>query len=174
VRNDRLHSGVGRVFRVVEVVADAAPDFWEHDTMAALLWLIVGLLLIAAEVLTTDLTLAMLGASALAAAAAAGLGASLLVQLLTFGLVAIGTVTIARPVLRNRLHAGHYVKTNVEALVGTKAIVVSTVDAHGGEVKIGGEVWSARTYDETQVLERGRPVTVMGISGATALVWGDL
>jgi membrane protein implicated in regulation of membrane protease activity len=142
--------------------------------MAPLLWLIVGLLLIAAEVLTADLTLAMLGASALAAAAAAGLGASIPAQLLTFGLVAIGTVTLARPVLRRRLHPGHDVKTNVEALIGTKAVVVSTVDAHSGQVKIGGEIWSARTYDETQVLEPGRPVTVMGIAGATALVWGDI
>lgn len=142
--------------------------------MAALLWLIVGLLLIAAEVLTGDLTLVMLGVSALAGAAAAGLGASVPVQLLTFGLIAIGTVTLARPVLRKRLHSGEHVKTNVEALVGSKAVVVSQVHAHGGEVKIGGEIWSARPYDETQVLEAGRPVTVMGISGATALVWGDI
>jgi membrane protein implicated in regulation of membrane protease activity len=142
--------------------------------MAALLWLIVGLLLIAAEVLTADLTLAMLGVSGLAAAGAAGLGAPVPVQLLVFAAVAISAVTLARPVLRKRLHAGHHVKTNVEALVGTRAIVVSTVDAHSGQVKIGGEIWSARTYDETQVLEPGRPVTVMDISGATAVVWGEV
>jgi len=142
--------------------------------MAALLWLIVGLLLIAAEVLTADLTLAMLGASALAAAAAAGLGAPILVQLIVFGGVAIGTVTLARPVLRKRLHSGAPIKTNVEALVGVKAIVVSRVDAHSGQVKIGGEIWSARAYDETQVLEPGRSVTVMDITGATAVVWADL
>ena len=142
--------------------------------MAALLWLIVGLLLIAAEVLTADLTLAMLGVSGLAAAGAAGLGAPVPVQLLVFAAVAISAVTLARPVLRKRLHAGHHIKTNVEALVGTRAIVVSTVDAHSGQVKIGGEIWSARTYDETQVLEPGRPVTVMDISGATAVVWGEV
>jgi len=151
-----------------------AAGFWDYEAMAALLWLIVGLLLIAAEVLTGDLTLVMLGASALAAAATAGLGASVPVQLLTFGLVAIGTVTLARPVLRKRLHSGEHVKTNVEALVGSKAVVVSRVHAHGGEVKIGGETWSARPYDETQVLEPGKQVTVMGIAGATALVWGDI
>jgi membrane protein implicated in regulation of membrane protease activity len=142
--------------------------------MAALLWLIVGLLLIAAEVLTADLTLVMLGVSALAAAGAAGLGASIPVQLLVFGAVAIGTVTLARPVLRQKLHAGHHIKTNVEALVGVKAIVVSTVDAHNGQVKIGGEIWSARAYDETQVIEPGRSVTVMDIAGATAVVWGEI
>jgi membrane protein implicated in regulation of membrane protease activity len=142
--------------------------------MAALLWLICGLLLIAAEVLTADLTLAMLGVAALGAAGAAGLGAPVIAQLGVFAVVALGTVTLARPLLRKKLHAGHHTKTNVEALLGTRAIVLSTVDAHSGQVKIGGEVWSARAYDETQVLEPGRSVTVMDISGATAVVWGEV
>ncbi|MGH4023052.1 MAG: NfeD family protein, partial [Pseudonocardiaceae bacterium] len=34
-------------------------------------------------------------------------------------------------------------------------------------------LWSARAFDETQVLEPGRTVTVMSISGATAVVWGE-
>jgi membrane protein implicated in regulation of membrane protease activity len=141
--------------------------------MAALVWLIVGVLLIAAEVLTGDLTLAMLGIAALAAAGAGGVGGGVPVQVVVFGIVAIGLVTLARPVLRKRLHPGHHVKTNVAALVGAKAIVLSTVDAHSGQVKLAGEVWSARAFDETQVLEPGRSVTVMDISGATAVVWGD-
>jgi membrane protein implicated in regulation of membrane protease activity len=37
-------------------------------------------------------------------------------------------------------------------------------------VKIGGEVWSARSYDEDQVLEPGARVEVLKIDGATALV----
>jgi membrane protein implicated in regulation of membrane protease activity len=37
-------------------------------------------------------------------------------------------------------------------------------------VKIGGEVWSARTYDEDDVIEPGARVEVMQIEGATALV----
>jgi membrane protein implicated in regulation of membrane protease activity len=141
--------------------------------MAALIWLIVGVLLIAAEALTADLTLAMLGVAALATAGTAALGGSVPVQVAVFGVVAVGLVTLARPVLRKRLHTGHQIKTNVAALVGTKAVVVTTVDAHRGQVKLAGEVWSARSYDETQVFEPGRSVTVMDISGATALVWAN-
>ena len=142
--------------------------------MAALVWLIIGILLVAAEVLTADFTLVMLGLAALAAAGGAAIGAAVLVQVAVFGVVSIGLVAVARPVLRRRLHAGHQLRTNVEALVGSKAVVVATVDAHRGQVKLAGEVWSARAYDETQVLEPGSSVTVMDISGATALVWGDL
>ena len=141
--------------------------------MAALIWLIVGVLLIAAEALTTDLTLAMLGVAALATAGTAALGAPVAAQVVVFGVVAVGLVAGARPMLRKRLHTGHQIKTNVEALVGKKAIVVATVDAHQGQVKLAGEVWSARSYDETQVFEPGRSVTVMDISGATAVVWAN-
>ena len=57
-------------------------------------------------------------------------------------------------------------------------------DQHGGEyyrplpmalwwllVKIGGEQWTARVYDATQILEPGQKVQVIDIKGATALVW---
>jgi membrane protein implicated in regulation of membrane protease activity len=37
-------------------------------------------------------------------------------------------------------------------------------------VKIGGEVWTARPYDEDQVIEPGAKVDVFVIKGATALV----
>jgi membrane protein implicated in regulation of membrane protease activity len=140
--------------------------------MAAVLWLIVGVALIAAEVLSGAFVLVMLGAAGLAAAASAALGAGLAINAVVFVLVAAGGIMLARPALMRRMHAAEHVKTNVDALVGGKALVLSTVDAHSGRVKIGGDVWSARAYDETEVLEPGRSVTVMSISGATALVWG--
>jgi membrane protein implicated in regulation of membrane protease activity len=44
------------------------------------------------------------------------------------------------------------------------------VDGEGGQVKIGGEVWSARSFDEDHVFEEGARVEVLQIKGATALV----
>jgi membrane protein implicated in regulation of membrane protease activity len=48
--------------------------------------------------------------------------------------------------------------------------VVTRVDGDGGQVKLAGEVWSARAFDEDEVLEPGTRVQVMQIEGATALV----
>lgn len=138
-----------------------------------MLWLIAGVLLIAAEVLSGDFVLLMLGAAALAAAGSSALGAPLWVDVLVFAVAMVAFVTLARPMLRRRLHAGELLRTNAEALIGGKAVVVTTVDASGGKVKLRGELWSARAFDETQVLEPGRAVTVMDISGATAVVWGE-
>ena len=56
------------------------------------------------------------------------------------------------------------------ALVGGPATVVERVDANGGCVKIGGEIWTARSYDEDASFEPGARVEVMKIDGATALV----
>ncbi|MDQ4094140.1 MAG: NfeD family protein [Actinomycetota bacterium] len=140
--------------------------------MAAVVWLVAGLLLIAAEVLSSDFVLIMLGAGALVAAGSAALGASIWVEIAAFAATSLALITVARPMLRRRLHSAP-VPTNTEALVGDKAVVVSTVDVSGGKVKLRGELWSARAFDETEVLEPGQTVTVMNISGATAIVLGE-
>lgn len=137
------------------------------------MWLVIGVLLIAVEVLSGDFVLLMLGVGGLAAAGVTALGADLVWSLVVFALTSLGLITLARPALKRRLHAGEHYRSHTEALVGSRATVLSTVDNHGGQVKIGGEVWSARSYDETQVLQPGQSVTVMDIAGATALVWGD-
>lgn len=139
-----------------------------------MLWLIVGVALIAAEVLSGAFVLVMLGAAGLLAAGAAALGGGLVVSAGVFVVAAGGGIILVRPALMRRVHSVDQVKTNVEALVGGKATVVDTVDAHNGRVKINGEIWSARAFDETEVFEIGRSVTVMSISGATAIVWGGI
>ena len=139
--------------------------------MAAVVWLIIGIVLVVAEVLSGAFVLVMVGAAALVAAALAAFGLGLPVSLIGFVVVAGGGITLARPALVRRMHTEHH-KTNVEALVGKRAVVVATVDAQAGQVTIEGALWSARAYDETEVLDIGRSVTIMSISGATALVWG--
>ncbi|MQA16718.1 MAG: NfeD family protein [Pseudonocardiaceae bacterium] len=141
--------------------------------MAAVVWLIVGVLLIAAEVLSGDFVLLMLGAAALAAAGSAALSAPIWVDVLVFAATSLGLITLARPVLKRRLQSGDLALTNIDRLLGGSAVVVATVDAHRGQVKLNGEIWSARSFDDTQVLEPGRAVTVMDISGATAIVLGE-
>jgi membrane protein implicated in regulation of membrane protease activity len=141
--------------------------------MAAVVWLVAGFALIVAEVLTGGFVLIMLGVGALATAGVAALDESIWLEVAVFAGISVALTTLARPVLKRRLHTTH-VLTNVDALLGDRAIVVSTVDAHGGKIKLRGELWSARAYDETEVLEPGQRVTVMTISGATAVVVGEL
>ncbi|MET0134414.1 MAG: NfeD family protein [Kibdelosporangium sp.] len=136
--------------------------------MAAwLVWLIGGLLLISAEVLSGDLWLLMIGLGALGGSAAALAGGSVVISALVFAIASIALIGGIRPVLKRKL-IGHDYKTNTQALIGAKATVVAPVDHHSGQVKIGGEIWSARTHDGTY--QPGTPVIVVEIAGATAIV----
>ena len=139
----------------------------------ALLWLIAGVLLIVGEVLSGDFVLVMLGAAALGAAGASALGVPLGLDAVVFAALSFGLLFLARPALKRKMRSTMELKTNTEALIGRHARVESTVDAHGGRVSIDGDVWSAKAFDETQVMEAGSTVTVMDISGATAVVWAE-
>ncbi|MGW6442516.1 NfeD family protein [Lentzea sp. NPDC055074] len=137
--------------------------------MAALIWLIVGILLVVAEVLSGDFVLVMLGAAALAAAGVSAVGAADLVSVLVFAATSLGLIVTARPLLKKRLQLGSNIRMHHEALLGSRAVAVTQVTEHGGQVKIGGDTWSARTLDGS-VVEEGEAVTVVEISGAVAVV----
>lgn len=140
---------------------------------AALLWLIIGVLLVAAEVLSGEFVLLMLGVAALAAAGVSALDAPLWLELGVFAITSVALTTVARPMLKRRLQLGAGSVTGTDALVGSKAVVVEAVTAHSGTVKLRGEIWTARPLDDTEQLEPGRSVTIMDIKGATAVVLGE-
>lgn len=142
-----------------------------------MLWLIAGVVLIAAEVLSGDFVLVMLGAAALGAAGISVLlptAAAAVAGPVAFVLASAGLLVLARPALKQRAQRLPELRTNVQGLIGSPAVVESTVDAHGGRVRIQGHVWSARAFEQGQVFEPGETVTVMEISGATAVVWTGL
>jgi membrane protein implicated in regulation of membrane protease activity len=141
-----------------------------HSVPAWLIWVVAAAVLAGGELLSLDLVLIMLAGAAGAAAGAAALGSGPLLQAVVFAVVAVGLLAGVRPIARRHLSVGH-TRTGVEALTGAPALVLETVDQHNGRVKIGGEVWTARPYDETQTFAAGEHVHVMQISGATALVW---
>ncbi|MFC9895733.1 NfeD family protein [Nocardia sp. NPDC127579] len=140
--------------------------------MAAIVWLVAGILLAAAEMLTGDLTLLMLGAAALGTAGVSAVAdTSLVVDAVIFGVIAAVLILGLRPLLRRRFGTPPPIPTNVDALLGREALVLEQVGAHAGLVKLGGERWTARPMDPAEVYEPGTTVSVWKIDGATAVVW---
>jgi membrane protein implicated in regulation of membrane protease activity len=139
---------------------------------AWLLWCIVAVLLTVGEILTPGLFfLGPVAIAAVAAAIAAAVGGGWVAELIVFVAGTAASLGFLRPIARRHLHLPIAMRTGTAALVGASAVVVERVDAHGGRVKIGGEIWSARTLDGEQVLEPGTNVQVAEIQGATALVY---
>ena len=100
-------------------------------------------------------------------------GPALAIQLLVFILASAASLLVLRPVARRHLRTPAQIRTGTAALVGERAVVLERVDSYGGQIKLGGEVWTARTYDEDEVIEPGQRVQVLQIRGATALVSND-
>jgi membrane protein implicated in regulation of membrane protease activity len=135
------------------------------------IWLIVAAVLGTVEVLTTTLAFGLMGIAALIAAGAGFLGAPAALQFGVFVLASGVGLGVARPFALRHIRHPPMLRTGTAALVGRSAVVLEEVGPHGGRVRIGGEVWSARSYDETQVIPAGKTVDVMHIEGATALVY---
>ncbi|WP_028932211.1 NfeD family protein [Pseudonocardia spinosispora] len=141
--------------------------------LEAWLWLVGGILLIGVELLTGTFVLVMLGAGALAAGAvAAVLDPPALVDVAVFAMVSVVLLFGVRPALRRRLYVE--LEPSGNDPIGRSALVVHRVDRDGGQIKIEGELWSAKSLETDRVFEPGDRVTVMQLSGVTAVVSTEL
>jgi membrane protein implicated in regulation of membrane protease activity len=139
--------------------------------MPWVVWLIAAVVLGVAEYFTLTLAFGLLAAAALVAALVAGLGGPLMAQVLAFAIAGGVGLLIVRPIARRQMTHPQLVREGSYALVGKKAVVVEEVTGSQGLIKLSGEVWSARAFDEDQVIPAGSVVDVMEIEGATAIVY---
>jgi membrane protein implicated in regulation of membrane protease activity len=123
-----------------------------------------------AEVMTTTLALGLLAVAAVMAAIVGAVGLGLPFQIAAFAVAAGAGLGVVRPLAVRHIRQPPLLRTGTSALVGRSAAVIEEVTPLAGRVRIGGEVWSARSYDEAQVIPVGSTVDVFAIEGATALV----
>jgi membrane protein implicated in regulation of membrane protease activity len=133
-------------------------------------WMIAAGVLAIGEIFTLSFFLGPISIAAVCAAVVALVGAGLGIQWIVFIAVSLASLAVLRPIAQRHLKTPARIRTGTAALVGTRALVLERVNGEGGQVKIGGEIWSARSYDEDEILEPGTRVDVMEIKGATALV----
>jgi membrane protein implicated in regulation of membrane protease activity len=138
------------------------------------IWLIAGVVLALAEMLTLDFVLISLGVGAFAAAIVGLVSGNVLLEVIAFAVVSLLSLTLVRPAIKRRLHANAEKREmGIEAFEGAEATVVEQVAEGRGMVNVGGEMWQARPYDATQVIDEGARVRIVEVKGATALVWRD-
>ena len=133
-------------------------------------WTGLAILLGVAELLSLDLVLAMLALGACVGVVTALLGLPVAVQILAALGASVAMLALVRPSMVKRLQSGPELVLGHDALVGKTGVAVSEINRDGGQVRIGGELWSARTFDETAVIPPGARVDVFQIKGATAVV----
>jgi membrane protein implicated in regulation of membrane protease activity len=135
------------------------------------LWLGLAVVLGIVEVTSLDLLFLMLAAGAVAGAVTSIATGSIVIEALVSLAVAVGMVAVVRPIALSHLRTPLAIRTGTAALVGQRAVATERIDQHDGRIKLKGEVWSARTYDPSHVIEAGQNVEVVQIDGATAIVY---
>ncbi|MBD0372294.1 MAG: NfeD family protein [Pyrinomonadaceae bacterium] len=146
------------------------------DNLAWILWTVLGVILIIAEVFTPGFVLLWFGVGALAAAFAGLVGIdSLTIQFLIFITVSVALTAASRTIFVNyfsREKTGSDLKTGVDALPGQIGTVVSSSKGalNEGAVKVYGSTWTAYPAEGEGPLEAGERVAVERVQGASIYV----
>ena len=139
-------------------------------------WIILGAILVIAEIFTTGFVLLWFGIGALAAGLAGLVGIhSITLQFLIFAVVSIALTAASRTIFVNyfsREKSGGDLKSGFEGLPGKMGTVVSSSRGalHEGAVKVFGSTWTAYPADGEEPLEAGDRVVVERIQGASIYV----
>ena len=105
--------------------------------MALWMWLAAGGGLLVAEMLTVDLLFASLAFSAFMGAGANALGFNMAVQGATFGVAALVSLFLLRPIaLKNLKKRTPDFATNVDALIGAPALTLTVITDRSGQIKM--------------------------------------
>ncbi|MGK2936858.1 MAG: NfeD family protein [Solirubrobacteraceae bacterium] len=139
-------------------------DLWAIFIVAAVIFAV-------GEIATTSFFLGPFAISALLAAIASAVGAGAVASWAIFIVGGALLLTFVRPVAKRHLYTPPQIRTGTAALQGASGVVLERIvnDEGVGTVRINGEVWTARAYDD-DAIESGAKVQVVEIRGATALV----
>lgn len=137
---------------------------------AALTWLILMILFIMVEALTVGLLSIWFAVGSLVAMITALLFWPLWAQILTFAIVSIVVLIIAKRFFQKNLNQ-NFEKTNADRIIGATARTTVAIDnvSSVGQVEVLGQTWSARAADGAPV-PVGALVKITGIEGVKVIV----
>lgn len=139
-----------------------------------ILWLVLAVGLIVAEIFTLGFVLLWFGIGALAAALVGFLGLGLVWQFLAFSVVSIGLTIMSRTILAKYFGHGEHdrLKSGVDALPGKVGTVTTASKGalNEGAVKVFGSTWTAYQIDGDETLVEGEKVEVVEVKGSSIYV----
>lgn len=134
-------------------------------------WLVLLIVLVLIEIATLGLTTIWFAGGSLIALIAAAFGAPLYLQAALFIAVSAVLLFFTRP-LAMKYFNGSRVRTNVESLIGKKAVVKEEIDnlKASGLVNVKGQDWTARSARDDVIIPKGSVVCICAISGVKLIV----
>jgi len=143
------------------------------EQLAWILWIVLGVALIIAEIFTFGFVLFCFGIGALAAALVGGLGFGVASQFLAFAIVSIILTVMSRTIFAKYFsHDENTLKMGIDALPGQIGTV--TIGSRGalneGAVKVYGSTWTAFPVNSETSLLEGEKVEVVRVRGSSIYV----
>jgi membrane protein implicated in regulation of membrane protease activity len=135
------------------------------------IWVIIAVALLIVEATTTAFVAVYFGIAAIVAAIVGLVGGPLVLQIAAFAIAAVAGLWLTRPALQRAATSGPQLRTGVEAMRGRKGVVTKAIaELEPGQVRVDGDIWSARSFFDGEQLAVGTRIEVVEIKGVTALV----
>lgn len=138
--------------------------------VAVIIWLAIVAICVIIELISLGLTSIWFAGGALISAIVAGFNGPVWLQVVLFFVVSIVLLLFTRPIAEKHLNS-RLEKTNVESLIGGKAVVISDINniEGTGQIKLNGIEWTARSASN-EIIQSGITVIVKEIQGVKAIV----
>ena len=129
-------------------------------------WIAVIVLAVIIELLTDQLVSIWFVPGAMIATVLDFCNANIVWQVIVFLVISVAGIILGKTVLTKYLKTGN-TKTNIDAIIGEKCVVIEAIDNYKGcgQAKVKGQIWSARSVDDTVSFEAGEILTVVAIEG---------
>ena len=134
-------------------------------------WLIAAGIFFIIEMATIGFLVFWLGIGALLAMITSFITDSIIIQFIVFVTTSTLLLIFTRPLVNKFIKIPKEIKTNAYSIIGKKGIVISKINNvdGAGQIKIDGEVWSAKSFDEENI-EKDAEVEIVEIDGVKAVV----
>ena len=136
-----------------------------------LVWLIVAGFFFILEMATTGFLVCWLGVGALLAMFLSFVIDNVVLQVVVFAIASIILILLTKPLVKKFVDK-KTIPTNIDSIIGKEGMVTETIDSVKGvgQVKLSGEIWSAKSLIENEVIEKDTRVTVKKIDGVKLVV----
>ena len=134
-------------------------------------WLVIVVLFLAVELSTVTLTSIWFAAGGLIALFVAMAGGGFALQMIAFIVASFAMFFATKPWADKVINAKK-ITTNADRAIGEEVRVlqrISNLD-QTGMVSVHGQEWTARTEDDTIIIEQGELVRILRISGVKVIV----
>lgn len=134
-------------------------------------WLVICGICLAIEAVTVGFLVFWFAVGAILALCASFITDNIVIQSAIFLISSTALMFLTKPVVDKYMKKTKQTSTNAFSIIGKEALVIEDIDTINGkgQIKIGGEVWSAKS-DDNIVIPKESKVEIISIDGVKVLV----